>query len=162
MEIKKFEIDFVRRTKDLLKYNGPWDMTNLINCTLGLIILPYENIQENPPPFWNTELDKITNLPSFELLRFEPIKEIKGPEFKYYPKTLKVLLQKIRHGLAHQNIEPINENGQFTGVIIKNYYPSNSGNLDLEVHFSQQELKNFALFIADEYLKNRTPAKTSN
>lgn len=153
MEIKKFEIDFVQRTKELLRYNGPWDMTNLINCTLGLIILPYENIQGSPPPFWNTELDKIANLPSFKLQCFEPIKEMKESGFIYYPKTLKVLLQKIRHGLAHQNIEPVNENGQFTGVIIKNYYPPNSGNLDLEVHFSQRELKDFALFIADEYLK---------
>ncbi len=71
----------------------------------------------------------------------------------YYPKTLKVLLNKIRNGLAHQHIEPINENGNFVGVIIRNYFDDAKVHKDLEVYFSQQELKEFALFIADEYLK---------
>ena len=71
----------------------------------------------------------------------------------YYPKTMKVLLQKIRNGLAHQKIEPINHGGKFAGVIIRNYFNDAQIRKDLEVYFSQQELKDFALFIADEYLK---------
>lgn len=153
MEIKKFEIEFVKRTKDLLLgYEGPWDMSNLINCTLGLIILPYEATRESPPPFWETELP---NLP-FRLEIFDPIQSIKNSKIKYYPKTLAVLLQKIRNGLAHQNIEPVNENGKFAGIIIRNYFGLTKSHLDLKIHFSQQELKKFALFIANEYLKNRT------
>ena len=155
MEIKKFEIEFVQRTKSLLiDYQGPWDMSNLINCTLGLIILPYETIKGKPSlSFWDTELDKIPNLPPFKLPIFEPIKRIKRLRVTYYPKTLKVLLQKIRNGLAHQRIEPVNQDGKFAGVIIRNYFDDAQTRQDLEVHFSQQELKGFALFIADEYLK---------
>ncbi len=162
--MKNFEIEFVKRTKELLlQYDGSRDMSILINCTLGLIILPYEATQESPPPLWDTELDKITNLPSFRLETFKPIEHIKKKSgVKYHPKTLAVLLEKIRHGLAHQHIEPVNENAKFAGVIIKNYFPPNSCNIDLEVRFNQQELKEFALFIADEYLKNRTQANARN
>lgn len=155
MEIKKFEIEFVQRTKDLLiDYQGPWDMSNLINCTLGLIILPYETIKgKSSLSFWDTELDKIPDLPPFRLLIFEPIKSIKKSRIIYYPKTLKVLLQKIRNGLAHQRIEPVNQNGKFAGVIIRNYFDDAQTHQDLEIQFSQHQLKDFALFVADEYLK---------
>ena len=155
MEIKKFEIEFVQRTKSLLTdYQGPWDMSNLINCTLGLIILPYETIKGKPSlSFWDTELAKIPNLPPFRLSIFKPIKSIKKSKVTYYSKTLKVLLQKIRNGLAHQRIEPVNQDGKFAGVIMRNYFDDAQTRPDLEVQFSQQELKDFALFIADEYLK---------
>ena len=43
MSIDKFETDFVRRTIHTLKrYRGKYPLSQLINCTLGLIILPYE------------------------------------------------------------------------------------------------------------------------
>jgi hypothetical protein len=159
MTMKNFKIEFVKRTKEiLLRYDGTRDMSIIINCTLGLIILPYEATQENPPPFWDTEINKIPECQSLRLEIFEPKKKINGGIITER-KTLRVLLKKIRHGLAHQHIEPANENSKFAGVIIRNYYPPNNGQIDLEVHFSQQELKDFALFIADEYLKNRTQAK---
>ena len=146
-----------------MQYNGNRDMSIIINCTLGLIILPYEATQESPPPFWETELNEIHNLPPFKLEIFEPIKSIKKSITKYHPKTLAVLLMKIRHGLAHQHIESVNEEGKFAGVIIRNYHKqANQQRLDLQIYFSQQELKEFALFIANEYLKNRTPAKALN
>ena len=152
MEIKKFEIEFVERTKKILEeYTGDYDMSIILNCALGLIILPYEKRRDTPS--WNTELGDISELPSFNLKIFKPIRNTNNSGVTYYPKTLKVLLQKIRNGLAHQNIEPVNENGKFVGVIIRNYFNKANRHLDLDVHFSQQELKDFALFIANEYLK---------
>ena len=79
MEIKKFKVEFVQRTQSLLtEYQGSSDMSNLINCTLGLIILPYESIKSNPPSFWNRNISKIPDLPHFHLTLFEPIKDMKG------------------------------------------------------------------------------------
>ncbi len=157
MEIQKFEIQFVERTRELLlRYQGPYDMSNLLNCTLGLIILPYETMRGRPLlPFWDEELNKVPNLPPFTLTTFEPIREIdkKSKKIKYYRKTLKVLLQKIRNGLAHQEIEPVNRHGKFDGVIIRNYYGETRRHMDLQIQFSQHELQAFALFIADQYLK---------
>lgn len=159
MELNKFEIEFVERTRDFLKeYSGEYDMSIIINCTLGLIFMPNEKIPKaNSTSFWDTEIDKIPNLPSFQLHIFKPIKRIKKQKIVFYPKTLKVLLKKIRNGLAHQRIQPINENGKFTGVVIRNYFNQGKYDQDLEISFSQQELKDFALFVADEYLRSAPP-----
>lgn len=157
VEIKKFEVEFVERTKRLLlDYQGPYDMSNLLNCTLGLIILPYETMKGRPIlPFWDVDITNVPNLPPFAFATFNPIQAIdkKSGRIRYYRKTLKVLLQKIRNGLAHQHVEPVNRNGKFDGVIIRNYFAEPQRYMDLEIHFSQQELKDFALFIADEYLR---------
>jgi hypothetical protein len=62
----------------------------------------------------------------------------------------------MRHGLAHQNVWPVNLNGEFCGVRIKNFLDEGfklRDDPDLHVQFSEQELKAFALFIANEYLK---------
>jgi hypothetical protein len=159
MEIN-FPIDMVKRTKaNLARYKGEFEVTNLINCTLGLIILPYEkDIRDRQLPHpWNTNLNEVPNLPNCQIHRFEPIRRIeRDGTRKYYEKTLQVFLKKIRNGLAHQNIEPVNENRHFLGVVIKNYFDDSArkkGDPDLHVQFSAKELEQFALFIADEYLK---------
>lgn len=153
MEIEKFNIKFVERTKEILEsYKGAHEVSNLLNCTLGLIILPYEQIKEKQNSFWDTELLTISNLPSFGIHKFEPIQSIRKENIKYYPKTLKVFLQKIRNGLAHQNIQPVNENETFKGVIISNYFDKAKKHEDLKVEFGRDQLKEFALFIANEYL----------
>ncbi len=43
MEYKDFSKNFIERTKDNLRiYSGKCEVTNLINCCLGLIIIPKE------------------------------------------------------------------------------------------------------------------------
>ena len=54
---KKFERDFMRRTLKLVQeYTGPYDATLLLNCLLGLLIVPKE-----------TSLDKIPTDPISKL-----------------------------------------------------------------------------------------------
>lgn len=162
--MKRFEIEFAERTKEILEdYEGKYELSNLLNCTLGLVVLPYERLNDNQQAFWDTELDEVPNLPSFTTHHFEPICSAKkGSVKKLYPKTLRVLLQKIRDGLAHQNIEPVNGDGAFEGVIIWNLF--DRGGLkqrDMKVEFSKNELKSFALFIADAYMKQSKKETTS-
>jgi len=160
METKNFPLDFVKRTiANLDRYQGEFEFTNLLNCTLGLIILPYEKGMrgKHPQSVWNTNLNDVPNRPSFQIHRFEPLQKGRNGEPKYCKKTLKVLLQKIRNGLAHQNVWPINQNGEFCDVIIKNYFDDehkDRDDPDLHVQFSKNELKDFALFIANAYLKS--------
>lgn len=154
MEIKNFNIEFVKRTKKILnEYSGGFDFSTLINCTLGLLILPYENVKFSTNPIWDQDVSEIATIRVLDITRFEPIEKIKSGNTTYYPKTAKVFLQKIRNGLAHQNIQTINDNGSFTGVIIKNFYFEKQ---DLEVTFTQKQLHDFALFIADQYLSATT------
>lgn len=148
MEIKKFELQFVERTRDiLLKYNGKYSFSNLLNCTLGLIILPYENISSME--IWQKKLNEIDSLPKFDLIKFKPIKSIKKDKEIYFPSTLEIFLKKLRNGLAHQNINPINFEGNLIGVKILNKHINE---VDLEVNFTESQLKEFSLFISDLYL----------
>lgn len=152
MEIKNFNIDFVLRTKRILTdYQGDLEVSNLINCTLGLLILPYESVKNNPPAFWKTDIANVEELSGIRIKRFDPIKKIRNGRITRYPKTVKVFLQKIRNGLAHQHIQAINDGGNFTGITITNNYDKN--NRDLEIEFTHEELRKFALFISKQYLK---------
>ncbi len=121
MEIKNFDIDFVERTKEIVtEYQGERDVSNLINCTLGLLILPYENIKNTiGDAFWQDNIANVKELSDVNIKRFDPIRKIKREKITFYPRTVKVFLQKIRNGLAHQNIQAINDGGKFTGITIK-------------------------------------------
>ena len=153
-EIVHYEVEFVRRTKENLQnYHGENKLTNAINCALGLIILPNEIIRERPRPIWDTDISQIRELSTIKPQMFTPIQRIRrNGVIDYYPTSLKVLLKKIRDGLAHQHIEPVNNNGKFTGIVIRNYFPPGRNHQDLEIEFSRRELENFAFFIADMYI----------
>ncbi|MCF6269498.1 MAG: hypothetical protein L3J41_07300 [Melioribacteraceae bacterium] len=147
-ESKNFNIDFVRRTRDILEsYKGEHSFSNLINCSLGLIILPYEKRRKSP--VLNKNISEIDSLPFFTILDFNPIKTIIKDRISYYPKTLGVFLRKTRNGLAHQNIHPINSDGILQKILITNKYKNYT---DLKVEFTENELKKFALFISELYL----------
>ncbi len=108
---------------------------------LGLIILPNEMLKRSRSPKWELPIAEIQELNFLRIRQFEPIRGKRKGVTEYFPKTLKVFLKKVRNGLAHQNIKPINIDGFFTGIEIKNQH----GNIvDLEVEFSRQELEQFA------------------
>ena len=66
--MNKFDVDFVIRTKEILEdYAGKRDLSNLLNCTLGLIILPYENVKSSTESFWDLEIEKIPDMPSCQI-----------------------------------------------------------------------------------------------
>jgi len=156
--IAHYEREFVERTRQILKtYKGKYKLSNAINCTLGLIVLPNEMLDAFPNPIWDTPIANIADLAYLRIRMFEPIQKKKKNNIPvYFPKTLKIFLKKIRNGLAHQNIEPVNNaRGLFTGIIVRNYYgedANNAGELDLEIEFNRKELEQFSLFIAGKYL----------
>jgi len=65
--------------------------------------------------------------------------------------TLKKFLKKIRNGVAHQNIMPINQDLRWKGVRIWNY--NRYEVKDFEVEFKISELKRFSIFLAKQYVK---------
>lgn len=166
--IENIKFDFVERTKDIL-VNGydffkenDREVTFLLNCLLGLIV----TVSENKKDIFNGRIDD-------EFLKFIPEKlgfvksktdgcnlitsdEIMNKvlhkvDIKSIENGKKFFIEKIRNGIAHQNIEPINESGKWVGVKIWN--ENKSGNKDFEIDFTVEELKKFALKIADDYLE---------
>ena len=62
------------------------------------------------------------------------------------------LIQLIRNGLAHQNIEAINKDGSWIGVKIWNM----RGKLKtMEIEFSVEQLKTLILYLSDRILKSK-------
>jgi hypothetical protein len=152
--ITKFEVEFVERTIYLLKsYDGEYKLSNAINCTLGLIVLPSEYLAEYGGRIWEREVSEIPELKFLRIKVFTPIHSGTPGDYQYYPKTLKFLLKKLRNGITHQHIDPINTGKTFTGIVIKNYFPLKPGEVDTEIDFSREDLERFALFIADQYLE---------
>ena len=121
--MNKLDIEFVERTKSLINnYNGNYEFTLLLNCTLGLIILPLEVNREKRLNFLNCNLKDAaiikTILEKDSEHIFNPTKKNRTTnKFEKAPKTLITFLYKIRNSLAHfAHSEPINENGEWTKI----------------------------------------------
>lgn len=122
-------LDFARRTKSNLeeiqqlqaeeqklgskpKY---FEVTQLINSCIGLVIFPYEKAFDYLP---EVSLDQI---PIYqEVLILHSVK-------KNEPKTLKQLIKKMRNSFAHQNMCFKNYNNQIVGVHLWGYSGLNTG-----------------------------------
>jgi hypothetical protein len=152
MQITRFEVEFVERTQRILiEYSGEYKLTNLLNCMIGLIVLPNERAQNDFPTLWERDIKDIPIYSDLKINIFNPIrgKDRNTGVIDYYPTTLKVFLRKLRNSIAHQNIEPINEGGLFVGAVFRNKI---FGVADFESEFRRRELEAFANFIANQYL----------
>jgi hypothetical protein len=106
----QFEQDFMRRTLSLLQnYHGPYDATLLLNCLVGLLIVPraiaFRRIPDGP----------ISNLRHWGL---SP-KSIasygrRRPSDGHDPDTVRGVVQSLRNSIAHFRINPEHESGRVT------------------------------------------------
>jgi hypothetical protein len=105
-----FARSFMRRTLTLARdYDGPLDATLLINCLLGLLIVPKESLVEKIPttPFeslqeWGINPESIRRFGRCEY----------GHEHR---PNLRQLVRRLRNAVAHFRIEPKHEAGQVNG-----------------------------------------------
>jgi len=152
-----FPFDLIYRTKENLEnYKGPYEITQLINSALGLIILPYEKIiKKNPKDrncqgtqgntsgkWWNK---KVSQIPELSFLNNKI-------GYNDYNQFLDITVAKIRHGLAHQNIHFVNNNNKIEKIIIWNC-PLGNKPKDLEIEFETGEFRDFVLYIANSYIQ---------
>jgi len=150
----KYDVELIKRTKELIKsYKGKYNLTLLMNGLLSLIVLPQEhNSRVRKLNFMNKDLNDI---PEIQFI-------LNSPNFYFdrrgYNNDLKNLLKRMRNGISHQRIETINENKKWKGVILQDLDRHNNVGLNLELKTS--ELRNFAFYIADEYLKELNKARS--
>ena len=148
MEYRKFPIEFVDRTKHLLEcYEGDFEVTNLINCLLGLIILPFEFASsKHTRDFWNNmSLEEVKKRTKYELLT--------GSEDSI--ENAHDLVRLIRNAFAHASVKTTSIKGEIESVIILGR-ASRRSQRRLEIRLSIQGLKELALMIADYYLSQRS------
>ena len=151
------------------------EVTFLLNCLLGLVVAVSENISVSRILYDNQiDEDFKSNIPhKVAFLRSGDIKksykedgnftELLSKEQKVLTinieikrhKNLSILtklnfLTKIRNAIAHQHIEGLNNSGEWVGVKLWN--ESDIGR-NFEIEFEIQELKKFALYISEAYIK---------
>lgn len=167
-EIKKYKIDIINRTSEILDKHYPYfkdndrEVTFLMNCLLGLIIAIFENEKKKRKflignidhnfltlipdkiGFINSRdiTDDLTNQDLTQISVNVRHKDHLSIKDKYW------FVNKLRNGIAHQNIEGINENGKWAGVRIWN---ENNDKKDFEIIFQIDELKAFAIGLSNLY-----------
>lgn len=151
-----FDIEFILRTQKLIKeYKGTYNITLLLNCLLGLIVLPTEFYNKKSRTFFTKPLTDYKEIEGLiKAISFNPTKRNrKAKGFIPDEKNLNVFTKKIRNGIAHQQIECIDSKGKWVSVTIRDFNKFNNDNLELEVTWTIKQLKEFSLFISDKYIE---------
>ncbi|MCW3491025.1 HEPN family nuclease [Dethiobacter alkaliphilus] len=110
MERQVVEKDFVTRTMHILEnYDGPYGVTLLINCLLGLIVLPRER-----------GFNRVCHQEGigFSDLGIDP-QEICWGRIAEQEQTASRFLQCMRNSVAHIKIESISEQGEIESLRFK-------------------------------------------
>lgn len=130
MKKEKIDKDFVTRTVHIIEnYDGPYGVTLLVNCLLGLIILPRERYCENISQ--KVEFDDlgITN-------EIKSWGNVPGKE-----RTAFQAIRCIRNAVAHFRIELLTDDGEIQAI----RFHDQSG---FVAEFSIDRLKDFVLRLA--------------
>lgn len=130
--LSNFEKSFSEHTLALVEtYDGNYDATLLINCLLGLLVLPKETMLNAIPEIPLSELEEWGVAP--KSIRFPgTVKSKNDPN----PNTLRGLVFNLRHAVAHFNIKPVPLEGDVHAFEFKN-----DRNLDAVISVS--ELRKF-------------------
>ena len=135
-----FENQFMIRTLEIIKeYDGKYDATILVNCLLGLLVVPREKSYERIPN------DPIADIYKWGI----PIESIisygKCSCGDAHPKTLRQLVRSLRNSVAHFKLTPINDNGKVAGFLFKDRSGFKAelklSNLNIFVNKLSEELK---------------------
>lgn len=155
MEYADLLKDFVGRTRrnleltDALPRQGDtpfFEVTQLINSLLGLIVLPRELMLDALP---NTPLDRLDeSWPKLHL--------VDGPEARGRPGDLRQLVKGLRNAVGHLNIDYKGDGTRITGVRLKSAAHRSAWAID----FDLKELRRFVerLAIEIERTLSNTPA----
>ena len=129
-EYTNFTKDFVNRTQDILNnYYGKYEVTNLINCCLGLIIIPKQNIGIKFPNYTFDNSNKRFGISKKNII-FE----------ESYNFSLSNILRHIRNGIAHGRIDQKTIKNKIVGLRIHDKQNSDS-NENFAIQFTIEELK---------------------
>ena len=108
---RDFKHSFMGRTLELVHdYRGPHETTNLINCLIGLLIVPNDTVYRMIP---DTPMRSMRDwgISSKSIKRFSNGKKSNG-----HPPTLRQLVRRLRRSVAQFRAKPRYANGRFTGV----------------------------------------------
>jgi len=158
---EKFDVEFIQRTLDNLDSNSgaKYEVTMLLNCLVGLIIIPAEAYLKKNYNFLNKPIAGVLEVSQLmENQYFQPTSSRhKGGVYKPKQLTLANLIRSIRNSVAHNHIYCLPEDGKWRMVrvcdINENNRQDGKPHLELEVVWSIDQLKRFCRFVAERYLE---------
>ena len=139
MELTNFDKQFVERTKIIVKTmctdDYPYNATLLLNCLVGLISLPTERTRPNNAVFISTCVDKLKEMGVITRSTTDE-------------KTFRA----IKNAISHMYVDAHNADGIITSIVIADKLHRNT-DAHTELQFTMNQLKEFALFVADKHLE---------
>lgn len=137
----EFAKSFMSRTLEIVaEYDGAYDATLLINCLLGLLVLPKEALLNKIPATPFDSLDQWGIQPS-------SIKNTGKCDYGHqHDLSLRQLVRRMRNAVAHFQVEPFPQQGYVAGFTFKD---RNGFRAELTL----SELKQFVVKLS-EHLKN--------
>ena len=151
-----FDKDFVKRTKNIIENiskSTEYDVTLLLNCLLALVTLPLE--QKKVDKYNKSDKEAI----EFQKKCINKIDELRNiVNNEIFDVNNNYVINHIRNAIAHLHIklEDSSYNNVIENVILidaddKTSY--NSQKYNFLINISVKNLKEFAFFVADEYLQ---------
>lgn len=140
--LSNFESSFSSRTLDIIKnydgdYDGDYDATLVINCLLGLLIVPNEKMLKSIPE------DPLEELQQWGIDPKSIINPGRWPGAeKLQVDNLRGLVTNLRHAVAHFNISPMIESGEVRAFEYKN-------GRGLHAIISLEEMKKFVKILSE-------------
>jgi HEPN pEK499 p136 len=124
---QEFQLDFMRRTLAIVRgYNEPYDATLLVNCLLGLLIVPKER--------WITRIpaDPLSRLPDWGISP-NAVKSFGKCPTCGSPRSenLRELVWSMRNAIAHFRLAPFGRSGHVAGFKLTD---RNGFEADIELH----------------------------
>ncbi len=137
--LSNFERSFSEHTLQLLKgYTGELDATLIINCLLGLLIVPKETVLKAIPD------SPLSDLPRWGINQSSIKSPGKPTRSNPQPETIRGLVTNLRHSVAHFRIKPIPAEGDVHSFEFKN-------DVGLHAEISLSEIRQFVERLS-EYL----------
>jgi hypothetical protein len=176
MKLNDYPKDFVKRTKELVSKHyecvettSGLEVTFLINCLLGLVVAVVENGKAKGLVKDKDFLKGISkigflkkntkeNAEQTDLISKDKV-EIEVWHKEYLDETYGWFLHKMRNAIAHQHVDSQNENEKWVGVRMWN--ETNAGVTDFEMELTNEELKDIAMGIAEDYLEQNKTKKST-
>jgi hypothetical protein len=106
----EFERDFIRRTLALLQeYTGRYDATLLLNCFVGLLIVPDEKLLDEIPT------DPLTGVAGWGI-PVSAVKDFGKANGKNpHPESIRGVAHSLRNAVAHSRFTPQHDGGEVIG-----------------------------------------------
>lgn len=154
-EIKNFNKEFIERTKDILEKcseNTEYEVTLLLNCLLALVTLPIERNKVT-----KKKADAITL--EYQTKCIDKLDKVKNHyENEIFNKEDTHTFNHIRNSIAHLHIEIENScyKGIIENIILKDAFNDEKfkrKEYNFNISISVDKLKEFSLYVANEYLE---------